>query len=164
MPGFFDKIKSGADKAAFEADRLRKVTQAQGALNRLKGELNTQTAAIGARALELYDSGALAVPELQDLCQQADGLRRQVADQENEVQRIREEKAPEAAAPAPAPTAGPAGHPCPNCGTQVPAGVKFCPNCGAKMEVAPAQIACPNCGAVVPAGSRFCPECGKTIA
>ena len=32
MPGFFDKIKSGADKAAFEADRLRRVTQAQSVL------------------------------------------------------------------------------------------------------------------------------------
>ena len=60
MPGFFDKIKSGADKAAFEADRLRRVTQAQGVLNKLKGELTTQVAAVGTRAVELYDGGALA--------------------------------------------------------------------------------------------------------
>jgi len=163
MPGFFDKIKSGADKAAFEADRLRRVTQAQGVLNKLKGELTTQVAAIGARAVELYDGGALAQPELQELCQQMDSLRQQVADQQTEIERIRQEKAPEAAAAAPVPTAAPAGRPCPNCGTEVPAGVKFCPNCGNKMDVVPAPITCPNCGATVPAGSRFCPECGKTI-
>ena len=164
MPGFFDKIKSGADKAAFEADRLRRVTQAQGVLNKLKGELTTQVTAIGAKAVELYDAGVMPQPEFQELFQQLDGLRQQITDQQAEVERIRQEKAPEAAAAAPAPTAAPAGRTCPNCHAEVAAGVKFCPNCGSKVDVAPAQVTCPNCGATVPAGSRFCPECGKTIA
>ena len=163
MPGFFDKIKSGADKAAFEADRLRRVTQAQGALNKLKGELSAHMTTIGTRVVELRDSGSPAQPELEDLFQHLDGLRQQIADQQAEVERIRQEKAPEApAAPAAAPV--PAGQTCPNCHAEVAAGVKFCPSCGSKIEVAPAQATCPNCGAVVPAGSRFCPECGKTIA
>ncbi|MBN1135959.1 MAG: zinc ribbon domain-containing protein [Anaerolineae bacterium] len=160
MPGFFDKIKSGADKAAFEADRLRRVTQAQGVLNKLKGELTEQVTVIGTRAVELYDGGTLAVPEMQDLFQQLDSLRQQVADQQEEIERIRQEKAPEAPVAAPAP----AGLTCPNCHAEVAAGVKFCPNCGSKIEEPPAPATCPNCGAVVPPGSRFCPECGKTIA
>ena len=164
MPGFFDKIKSGADKAAFEADRLRRVTQAQSVLNKLKGELSTQVTAIGMRALDLHDGGTLAVPELEELLQQVGGLRMQVADQEAEIERIRQEKAPEGVAAAPAPTAVPAGRICPNCNAEVAAGVKFCPNCGSKVDVAPTQITCANCGAVVPTGSRFCPECGKTVA
>jgi hypothetical protein len=123
MPGIFDKIKSGADKAAFEADRLRRVTQAQGALNKLKGELSTHITAIGTRVVELRDSGSPAQPELEDLFQQLDGLRQQVADQQAEVERIRQEKAPEAPAAAPAP----AGQTCPNCHAEVAAGVKFCP-------------------------------------
>lgn len=164
MPGFFDKIKSGVDKAAFEAERLQRVNQAQGALSKLKGELTTQVSAIGARVVDLYDGGALTQPELLELCQQVDVLRQQVAEQQEEVERIRQEKAPETVAAAPVPTAAPVGQSCPSCHTQVAAGVKFCPNCGAKMEVAPAPVTCANCGAVVPTGSRFCPECGKTVA
>ena len=164
MPSIFDKIKSGADKAAFEADRLRRVTQAQGVLNKLKGEQAAQVAAIGTKAVELYDAGAMTQPELQELFQQLDGLRQQVADQESEVERIRQDKAPEAPAGAPAPAAAPVGVICPNCHAEVAPGVKFCPNCGSKIDVAPAPIICANCGATVPAGSRFCPECGKTIA
>jgi len=93
-----------------------------------------------------------------------DGLRQQVADQESEVERIRQEKAPELPAAAPAPAAAPVGVICPNCHAEVATGVKFCPNCGSKIDVAPAPIICANCGATVPAGSRFCPECGKTVA
>jgi DNA repair exonuclease SbcCD ATPase subunit len=111
MPGIFDKIKSGADKAAFEADRLRRVTQAQGALNKLKGELSAHVTTIGTRVVELRDSGSPAQPELEDLFQHLDGLRQQISDQQAEVERIRQEKAPEAPAAAPAA----AGHTCPNC-------------------------------------------------
>ena len=49
---------------------------------------------------------------------------------------------------------------CPSCGTQVPAGSKFCLSCGAKMNTA---AFCTNCGKPVPPGSKFCPECGSSI-
>ena len=49
---------------------------------------------------------------------------------------------------------------CPNCGTQVPAGSKFCLSCGAKMNTA---VFCTNCGKPVPPGSKFCPQCGSPV-
>jgi len=49
-----------------------------------------------------------------------------------------------------------AASPCPECGNPVPAGSKFCPNCGAKVE----GHFCAECGKPVPAGSKFCPNCG----
>jgi RNA polymerase subunit RPABC4/transcription elongation factor Spt4 len=178
MPGFLDKIKSGADKAAFEADRLRRQTQAQSALSKLKNDVNTQTAALGQKALALYDAGALAQPELLAVCQQMDALRQRIAVQEAEVERIRQEKpmdapAPaEAPAPVPARAPAPSGHICPDCQTPLPADIRFCPECGAKaVDLAPpappeppAHKVCANCGASVPAGSRFCPECGTAAA
>ena len=47
---------------------------------------------------------------------------------------------------------------CSACGAAIPAGAKFCPECGKKTD---AKKFCTECGAEVPAGSKFCPECGK---
>lgn len=58
---------------------------------------------------------------------------------------------------------------CQKCGAEVPAGSKFCNECGAKIE----QIAlfkdsesestesykCGECGKIIPNNSVFCPEC-----
>ena len=60
-----------------------------------------------------------------------------------------------AAAPAPAPAAAQAV--CTACGAQIPAGVKFCPECGAKQST---STFCTSCGKEIPAGTKFCPECG----
>ena len=58
------------------------------------------------------------------------------------------------AAPAAAPAAGAV---CTACGAQIPAGSKFCPECGAKQS---ASAFCTACGAEIAPGSKFCPECG----
>lgn len=58
--------------------------------------------------------------------------------------------------------AGPA-QSCGNCHQPVPAGTKFCPNCGSKV-VPPNTLVCPGCQNPVPAGSKFCPGCGAKIA
>jgi predicted amidophosphoribosyltransferase len=51
---------------------------------------------------------------------------------------------------------------CPSCGKQNPSGVKFCQECGAKMETAATARLC-ACGAEVAPGKKFCGECGKAI-
>lgn len=56
--------------------------------------------------------------------------------------------------------------PCSKCGSQNPAGTKFCSNCGNPLALAaPKQetAACPKCGAAVPANSKFCPNCGNRL-
>ncbi len=63
-----------------------------------------------------------------------------------------------ASAQAPAAPAAPAaGAVCTACGKAIPAGVKFCPECGAKQS---ASAFCTSCGKEIPAGTKFCPECG----
>lgn len=47
---------------------------------------------------------------------------------------------------------------CPGCKAMVPAGSKFCSQCGTKLG-----NPCPGCGAEVPAGSLFCPAYGQKL-
>jgi membrane protease subunit (stomatin/prohibitin family) len=63
---------------------------------------------------------------------------------------------------------GPPGTPCSKCGTMIPAGNRFCPQCGAPVGAAAAAAAqgtpCPKCGQPVPPGVKFCPNCGASMA
>ena len=47
---------------------------------------------------------------------------------------------------------------CPKCQAENREGVKFCEECGAKME-----SVCPNCGASIPPDKKFCGECGHSL-
>ena len=49
---------------------------------------------------------------------------------------------------------------CPTCGKQNAVGVKFCSDCGGKMETA--KVPCLKCGAQLREGAKFCSECGAT--
>ena len=48
---------------------------------------------------------------------------------------------------------------CSNCGFENPEGLKFCGDCGAKIE-----IVCPNCNFLNPPQFKFCGECGHGLA
>lgn len=49
---------------------------------------------------------------------------------------------------------------CSGCGTALPAGAKFCLNCGQPQNAAPI---CPGCGTELPAGAKFCLNCGEKL-
>ena len=149
MAGFLGKLKSGADKAAFEADRLVRVNQAQSALKAVQRELEVEVMSLGHQALALYDAGALAQPELLALAPKIDDVRQRIAAAEAEVERIRQEKPPEpgvpqekpavaaaASIPEPQPrAAAPAsqGRVCPQCSSPLKPDVRFCPECGFRV-------------------------------
>jgi len=46
---------------------------------------------------------------------------------------------------------------CPGCNAPLKSPVKFCPECGAKID---AQAHCTQCGAKLGPGAKFCGECG----
>ncbi|MBQ9786149.1 MAG: zinc ribbon domain-containing protein, partial [Clostridia bacterium] len=50
---------------------------------------------------------------------------------------------------------------CPDCNAEVKANAKFCPECGAKLT--PAKKLCPKCGTEAKASAKFCPECGEKL-
>jgi hypothetical protein len=47
---------------------------------------------------------------------------------------------------------------CPACQADNRPGVKFCEECGARLDAT-----CPACGASTPAGKKFCGECGAAL-
>ena len=63
---------------------------------------------------------------------------------------------PQAAPQAPAQSAGF----CPECGSPILQGAKFCSNCGKKLQVA---NVCPNCGEAIAPGAKFCMNCGEKL-
>src|SRR6266571_4592788 len=48
---------------------------------------------------------------------------------------------------------------CPTCRADLPAGSKFCNQCGAPLPT----LACPACGHANAASSKFCNECGAAL-
>ncbi len=59
---------------------------------------------------------------------------------------------------------GPAKQPpaakCPKCSADLPAGAKFCLNCGARLVE---TMNCPKCKAELPKSAKFCSECGEKL-
>jgi predicted amidophosphoribosyltransferase len=49
---------------------------------------------------------------------------------------------------------------CPSCNAPLPANVKFCPECGAKIA---SEAHCTECGAKINPGAKFCGECGASV-
>ena len=64
--------------------------------------------------------------------------------------------APQAQAHAPRAASAAGSLSCPKCNAQVPAGSKFCLECGEKLGGG----FCAQCGATLPPSAKFCPECG----
>ena len=53
---------------------------------------------------------------------------------------------------------------CAKCGTQNPAGAKFCSNCGTTQQAPQgASVECPSCHAQIQGGSKFCASCGTSL-
>lgn len=51
---------------------------------------------------------------------------------------------------------------CTKCGSRIPTGSKFCPECGNQLFVTNKAV-CPNCGKELYGNSKFCPECGAKL-
>ncbi|ADY55407.1 hypothetical protein Sgly_1081 [Syntrophobotulus glycolicus DSM 8271] len=49
---------------------------------------------------------------------------------------------------------------CGKCNAQIPAGSKFCLECGEKVSE---SLFCTNCGEKLPANAKFCLKCGNKV-
>lgn len=51
---------------------------------------------------------------------------------------------------------------CQKCGAELKAGVKYCRECGARVEEEPKKV-CPKCGTDIRTGAKFCFQCGADL-
>jgi hypothetical protein len=146
MSDFFGRLKSGANKVAFEADKIARVNRAQGEADKIKGQINSQLSKLGEMVYEKFSNQEVIDPALVEACQAIAQLHQQAGLKDEEVAKIKAEAfnaSPAAPAPTPAepetapaspePQAQPEVKHCPNCGKVVESDEKFCKDCGTKL-------------------------------
>jgi predicted nucleic acid-binding Zn ribbon protein len=99
---------------------------------------------------ERYEQKAISLLRNIDEAQQKDDLDERI---ERQVQALRKHRLRE-----PAPEKGKAAASCPQCGSPLKQGAKFCSECGAALS-----LFCPSCGAPREVGDRFCSVCGVKL-
>jgi len=146
---FFGKLKSGAGKVAFEAEKMARLTKAKSELEGIKDQIRTQYAKIGELYYSRRTTSGVTGPEFDAVCQAIADLERQLQAKNDEVQKINAEsfETPGAAVPIQPPQTTPAVNPIPSPPPTPPTG-RFCPNCGKPIEP----------------GVKFCPDCGQNLA
>jgi zinc-ribbon domain len=136
MSDFFGKLKSGANKVAFEADKMARANRAQGEADKLKSQISSQFAKLGETIYQKFSNQEAIDPSLMEACQALGQLHQQVALKNEEIAKIKAEvfgAAPEAAPATAAPQAQVEVKRCSNCGREVQPGEKFCKDCGTKL-------------------------------
>ena len=157
MSDFFGKLKSGAGKLAFEADKMSKLSQAKGDLEKVKNQVQFQYAKLGELYYTQRGTTDVTGPAFDELCQAITDLGSQVELKNAEVQRINAEiYSPQMPQPTPQPVSGPVQS------VSTPSPVQ---SASPSMPVAAAAATkfCPNCGKEMPVQTKFCPDCGTKV-
>ena len=157
MPDFFGKLKSGAEKVAFEADKMARLNHAQGEVGKVKRQIEAQYIKLGQLVYQQHTNQEAESPDINEICQAITDLEKDLAEKQAVVQRIDAETFSEQGdqKPAPETQADPA-----------EASVDEAPSVS-ETESAPAAASdtkfCTNCGKEMPATTKFCPECGQKM-
>lgn len=168
MTNLLNRIRSGADQVAFEADKLRRVTAMQSTVKGLKEEFMSGINQAGHAVYKEFQAGEVSNDELKSICERLEVLQAEIAAKEKEVEAIRQEEF-EATRNQTVET----GLWCPNGHGELKG--KFCPDCGAPAIdsppgapapvsfAEPAGATCPQCGKPVKADGKFCMNCGAAL-
>ena len=157
MNDFFGKIKSGAGKMTFEADKMGRLNRAKSDLDKIKNQIQAEYLKLGEMYFKQRGTTGVTGQAYDEICQAIVELEHQFESKNEDIQRINAEiYTPQAIQPLPQPVSEPAQSPstptptqptppsapapdtattkfCPNCGKEMPVAVKFCPDCGTKV-------------------------------
>lgn len=163
MSELFDRFRSTAGKAAFEAEKLRRVNAMQSEIRPLKSEIDRAYYELGQLAYALYGRGEINQSGLQTACNRLQALHQEIEAKEQMIDQIREEVYVD-----PLPQGlDQAKLVCPNGHGPLVANARFCQTCGAE-GIRPNKQAvegvCRHCGTKIQPDAKFCASCGQPVA
>jgi hypothetical protein len=125
MSEVLKSLRSGADRAAFEAGKLMRLRRVQLGQKSKERERHEALEQLGEATWQLYEQGRISDPELVGLCHAVQTATHEIAELEKAAAKVRSEQAGKPAE-AVAPTCG-------DCGRSVRPGAVFCPYCGRRQ-------------------------------
>ena len=120
-------LRSGADRAAFEAGKLVRLQRVQLTQRSRARERREAVEQLGEATWRLYEQGRISEPELVGLCHEVQTATHEIAEIEKAAARVREEQ--------PGRPEGVDASTCPGCGRAVRHGALFCSHCGQAIHV-----------------------------
>lgn len=163
---FLDKLGSLAKNAADKTNEMMETSKLNSKINESKSKIAARKSEIGEYYWKKYESGETLHEEVMELCAAIKAEDEAIEGYNQEIMKI---KAAPPQTQEGVPVVDLDATPCASCGAPVPAGKKFCPECGTPATLpqpapAPDSVACPSCGKPIPEGKSFCPECGAPAA
>ena len=183
MSDFFGKLKSGAGKVAFEADKMTRLNRAKGDQEKLKNQIQVQYSKLGELYYQQHATIGVTGQAYDDICQAIVDLEQQVERKGEDIQRISADVyAQPGTQPVPQPMNAPQYNPPPVQPqfTPTPPPAPFTPPAGQvqftpppdqgqfmpplpPVQAAAATKFCSNCGKEMPSAAKFCPDCGQKM-
>ena len=136
MPDFFEKIRSGAERVAKEADSAAHIKRIEFDIGGIKKQIESQYTRLGEITYRSISNKEPQSPEAADICAKVTDLMGQISLKEDEIKKFKSvtEKTQGASPMQEATSAGPQKKICTNCGKENEADVKFCAECGTKFN------------------------------
>lgn len=131
MSDIFGKLRTGASKAAFDADKMVRVRKAEGDIAQIKKQIDQFQERLGEITYLSYIHKEPQGQDAIDYCEKLIALEQQVIVKQEEIRTIQAEVFGQA---------GPSSAPvvtnflkCPSCSKMNAANTKFCADCGTKL-------------------------------
>ncbi len=127
MANLFDRVKSGLDKGlaavSVKSQEMLEVTKIKSQIGNLNGQMSDLQQKLGETVYQMYLQDSFDQSGIQEQCESIKTLEAQIGEKEAELQVVRV-KAAEAMGK----------RFCDSCKTEIEDGVKFCGNCGRKVD------------------------------
>ena len=128
MSSFFGKLKSGATRTAYEANKIAKVRKAEGEIAQLRRQIDAFQERLGEVTYLDYINKEPQGQDALDYIEQLVNFEEQLIAKQEEMKNIQAETFETAEQTTPPPDIK-----CPNCNKMTPANTKFCSSCGTKL-------------------------------